>query len=276
MKRGVFVLAGLALLFVISGTASAQVRSKSVTTVLIDNFDSIGDQNYQIWERGNLETLNWEWKAQASRFVEDGYPLVQTFEGLPNTLRVFQTGDATPTVLGVKSKFRRKGDNWFEVFPANDDKPYEIPLSGNVGTIDFWVWGANYRYYLDVLVRDADGVVHILPAGNLAFNGWKNVIVKIPGRLIQRSKKRSGPTKMTFVGFRITTDTAEFVDDFQVFFDELRYTSDAVVDVFDGYEMKDYVFDEEPQEGQEQQGEQEESEQQQTEEESAEDQEGGE
>lgn len=243
MKRGLFVLAGLALLFVIGGTAFAQPNTKSVSTITIDSFDSVGEQNFKVWEKGKVVSYSWDWKIQASRFVTEGYPVKQTFEAIPNSLRVIRVDDEKPaTVLGVKTKFNRKGDNWFEIYPSKDDKNLEIPLEGTVTQLDFWVWGANYLYFLDVLVRDADGTVHILPAGNLLFNGWKNIVVKVPGHIRQRSRLRSGPAKMTFIGFRVRTDPAEFVDDFIIYFDDLKYTTFTLSNIFDGYELKDQDF----------------------------------
>lgn len=243
MKKGLSVFAGLALLFVVGGAAFAQPNTKSVATLTIDNYDSVGSQNYQIWEHGKIVSYNWEWKVQASRYASEGYPILNTFEAIPNSLRVIRTDPETqPKVLGVKTKFERKGDNWVEIYPSSGDANIEIPLEGTVTHLDFWVWGSNYLYFLDVLVRDANGSVHILPAGNLAFNGWKNVIVKIPGHLLQRSKLRSGPAKMTFVGFRVRTDPAEYVDDFMIYVDDLKYTTYTLSNIFDGYELKDADF----------------------------------
>ncbi len=242
MKKGLFVLASLSFLLAVGAPAFSQPNSKSVVTITIDNFDKIGSQDYPMWIHGKWEKTSWDWKVQASRFVTEGYPIQQTFEAVPNSLRVLRTDDTTPTVLGVKTKFNRKGDNWFEVFPTKDDKPFEIPLEGTATHFDFWVWGANYLYFLDLLVRDADGTVHILPAGNLAFDGWRNVIVKIPGYLRQHSRLRSGPSKMTFVGFRVTTDPAEFVDDYMIYFDDIKYTTYTLSNIFDGYELQDSDF----------------------------------
>ena len=47
---------------------------------------------------------------------------------------------------------------------------------------------------------------------------------------------------MTFVGFRVRTDPDEFVDNFNIFFDQLKYTTNALSDIFDGYELKDIDF----------------------------------
>ena len=47
---------------------------------------------------------------------------------------------------------------------------------------------------------------------------------------------------MTFVGFRIRSDAEEYVDNYVVFFDQLKYTSNSLSNIFDGYELKEVDF----------------------------------
>lgn len=230
MKRGLKVLAGLVLLCVIGMPVFAQPSTKSIETLILDNFDT-PDEN------------GWSWDVQSSRFVAEGFPKTGFYAGIPNSLKALRRpGDPDPQVFGVKTAFNRKGDNWFEVFPTKDGAKYEIPFVGTVSQIDFWVWGANYLYFLDMLVRDGDGRVHVLPAGNLHFNGWRNIVVNIPGWMNQHSKLRSGRENMTFVGFRIRTDAEEFVDDYVIFFDQIKYTTNSLSVIYDGYDLKDVDF----------------------------------
>ena len=178
MKRGLTVLVSLAFTFVIGLPLFAQPSSKSIETFLMDDFDSAGEQNYMY----DGKPYSWDWTVNSSRFVAEGYPKTGYYEGVPNSLKQLLKGtDKNFKVFGVKTAFNRKGDNWFEVYPTKDDKAFEIPFVGTVTAIDFWVWGANYNYYLELMVRDTRGVVHVLPAGSLAFSGWKNIIVKVPG-----------------------------------------------------------------------------------------------
>lgn len=227
MKKVLKVLVNLALLFVICVPVFSQPNSRSVETFVIDNFD---------------EEKEWSWTVNASRFIAEGYPKYGYFSGIPNSLKPFQAEGVEPKVFGVNTAFNRKGDNWFEIIPLKDGNPYEIPFIGSVTDIDFWVWGANYLYYLEVLVRDAEGRVHVLPAGNLAFKGWKNVIIKVPGWVVQHSKLRSGPKTMTLVGFRVRSDAAEYVDDFTIYFDNLKYTTNSLSFIYDGYELQETDF----------------------------------
>ncbi|MGN0729164.1 flagellar filament outer layer protein FlaA [Treponema sp.] len=228
MKKGVVILGGLILGLAFCVPAVAQPSSKAVETIVIDNFDTDAE---------------WSWSVQSSRFVAEGYPILKKFEGIPNSLIPYhKDSDPAAMVLGVKTKYDRKGDNWFEVFPSKDDKAFEIPFVGTVTQVDFWVWGANYNYRLELLVRDADGRVHTLKAGNLMFSGWKNVVVNVPGYIRQHSRIRSGRTNMTFVGFRIRTDANEAVDDYVIYFDQLKYTTNTLSTVYDGYALKDADF----------------------------------
>lgn len=228
MKKGVVILGGLILALAFCVPAVAQPSTKAVETILIDNFDT---------------QQEWSWNVQASRFITDGFPIIKTFEGIPNSLRPLYKGD-NPLVLGVKAAFDRKGDNWFEIFPTKDGAAYEIELSGTVTLIDFWVWGANYLYTLELMIRDADGRVHTLPAGNLNFQGWRNVVVSVPGYIRQHSRIRSGRENLSFVGFRVRSDAAEAVDDYVIYFDQLKYTTNTLTNIYDGYELRNSDFGE--------------------------------
>ncbi|MCH5290375.1 MAG: flagellar filament protein FlaA [Treponema sp.] len=229
MKKGVVISGCLALVCACCVPAVAQPSAKAVETIVIDNFDTPDD-------------MEWTWDVKASRFVTEGYPIIKNFEGIPNSLRPYRKdGDPTAQVLGVKVAYDRKGDNWFEVYPTKDGEAYEIPFLGTVTQIDFWVWGANYLYRLEVLVRDAYGSVHVLKVGDLKFQGWKNMVVNVPGRIRQHSKFRTGEV-FRFVGFRIRSDVTEAVDDYTVYFDQLKYTTNTLVNIYDGYDLRQSDF----------------------------------
>ena len=48
---------------------------------------------------------------------------------------------------------------------------------------------------------------------------------------------------MSFVGFRVRTDAAEYVDNFVIFFDQMKYTTNPLSFIYDGYELKDVNFE---------------------------------
>jgi len=240
MKQSGRVCLCLILVLCFCLTAFAQPSDKSVETILIDDFD-------------RQDEKDWTWAVQASKYVHvgadesDQYPKFGFVEGIPNSLRAYRdpNDDTVPLVFGAQVWYDRKGDNWMEIYPADKDtgELHEIVLSGNVTQIDFWVWGANYLYSLDMIVRDCNGSVHVLPATVLTFNGWKNIVVQIPTWLKQQSRLRSIADNMKFVGFRITADPNEYANDFTVYFDRLRYTTNTLNTIYDGYELRNAGFE---------------------------------
>jgi hypothetical protein len=246
MKRISFLLIGFVSLFLLSVPLFGQ--SKSIETFLVDDFDT---QNPTVIDGRAEKTFSWA--GQGSKFltkVEQDptgpYPKVRWVPGIPNALKVTRAEDAPEAkVLGVQVKFNQKADNWFEVYPVDaEGKPYGIPMRTTVQNIDFWVWGGNYNYTLEVLIRDVGGVVHVLPAGSLKFEGWKNVILNIPSKVMQKGRAHTTSDVLRLVGFRVRTSPQEMVDDFTVFFDQLKYTSSVIANIYDGYDLRNINFDE--------------------------------
>jgi len=230
--RVLFNMALVLLMLCVCLPMVAQPSSKAVETFIIDDFDS-------------PDGRDWKWNVNASRFIAENFPKSAYVAGIPNSLKPFRDANAPEAkVFGVQVAFDRKGDNWFEIYPTDaNGEIYEIPMKGIVSQFDFWVWGANYRYTLEMLVRDSDGCVRILPCCRTTFNGWKNIVVNVPGSIPQQSRLRSGPKTLTLVGFRVRTDPAEFVDDFAIYFDQLKYTTNTLNNIFDGYDLKSIDFD---------------------------------
>ena len=210
---------------------SAQERPINYETYIVDTFDNAGD-------------VDWEWTAVGSRFVEDGYPLVKYFDGMPSAMRLTQSDPGGEhKVLGIQFKFARQGDNWVDVIPMmGEGTPYEIPFRGIISRIDMWVWGSNYMYEIEVLVRDYHGRVHSLPMGWLNYEGWRNLAVNVPTSIPQTSRYLGEDSSLSLVGFRIRTSPRERVDDFSVFIDQLRVLTDTYKSSFDGYEFTDADF----------------------------------
>ena len=237
MKKGV-VLATAFLAFLICAPVVAQPNARAVETIFIEKFDEPGAYGY-------------DWGVLGSRFStlddETGlqYPLSNYFEGMPLSLKPYhKPSDPTPQVFGVKAKFDRKGENWIEIFPTINGERTEIECLGTVTQFDFWVWGAGYLYFMELLVRDAEGRTHIIPCGNLQFHGWRNLVINVPTYIRQHSRLRSGPKNLSFLGLRVRSDVDEFVDDYVVYFDQIKYATNTLANVYDGYELREADFGE--------------------------------
>lgn len=261
MKQSGWICLCLMLVMFFSLPVFAQPSDKSVETIVIDDFD-------------NQDAHDWVWTVQASKFVHKGslegdvYPKCGYVPGIPNSLRAYRTDDdTTPLVFGAQVSYDRKGDNWLEIYPAdpasekdpkepyceereafcdpNNPEPSGINLSGDVTQIDFWVWGSNYNYALDLIVRDCNGAVHVLPATTMNFEGWRNIVVQIPSWLKQETRLRSVADNMKFLGFRVTANPGEYAKDFTIYFDRIRYTTNTLNTVYDGYDLRHPTFDQE-------------------------------
>jgi hypothetical protein len=235
MKQGGLIIAGLVLLFTLCVMPiAAETRPVNYETYIVDNFDS--------------PDTNWTWIAAGSKFVTKGYPVIKYFDGMPNAIRVTQTDTkGTYKYMGLEVKFDRKGDNWVDIVPmkpgSTDPKDrYEIPFKGRVSRVDIWVWGANYDYTLEMLVRDCDGRVHTLEIGTVAFEGWKNMSVNIPTNIQQVSSYLNGVQQMSFVAFRLRTSPTERVDNFYIFFDQFKALTDTYMPSYDGFELSGAKF----------------------------------
>lgn len=242
MRRGAFVIAGFALLLGLAAfPALAQSRSVNYETYVVDNFDY-------------PDEVDWTWTAVGSKFIAEGYPVLKYFNGMPNAMRVIQNEPEDEyKIMGVEFKFNRQGDNWVDIIPMSTEEnedgeevsvPHEIPFRGVVSRIDVWVWGAGYLYQLEVLVRDCFGRVHSLPMGWLDFEGWKNLSVNVPTNIPQTSRYLGDIQNLSFVAFRIRTKPTERVDDFYVFFDQLKVLTDTYKPSYDGFELIEADFSE--------------------------------
>ena len=237
MKQGVVLTVFVLMFTVVCIPLAAQDSGVNYQTYMVETFDS-------------PESSEITWNGVGSKFITEGYPVLKYFDGMPNALRVMQSDtEQQYKFLGVQFKFNRKGDNWVDIYPTKGSgegdsaaAPYEIPLKGIVQRLDLWVWGAGYAYDLEILLRDCNGLIHTLPVATLNYYGWRNLAVTIPSNIQQRSRYLSQTKNMSFVAFRIRTQPTENVDDFYIFFDELKALTNTRLASYDGFELEKAQF----------------------------------
>ncbi len=234
MKHGGLKTACLALLSCLAvAAAQADENTVNLESKILESFD--GDSGYV-------------WKATASKFTtvtdKETFPKISTVPVWPVGVFGSKPQQDTPlNSLGVWGRFDRKGYNWIDVYPtAKDDDsgtPAEIPVPGRAKMIDLWVWGSNFNYYLEVYLRDYKGVVHLINMGDLTFQGWQNMQISLPSTIPQSRRTLPRRQGITFVKFRIWTRPSERVDDFQIYFDQLKVLTDMFESRFDGDTLAD-------------------------------------
>jgi hypothetical protein len=146
-------------------------------------------------------------------------------------------------VLGITGKFTRKGYNYVEIVPGSGEgknfTPKPIPIPGRVESLDLWVWGANYAYTLEAHVRDFQGIDHVLPFGLLQFAGWKNLRCRVPGSIPQAWKYLPRLRNLELTKLVLWTEPGEKVDEFFLYLDQIKVTTDIFETTFDGEDLAD-------------------------------------
>ncbi len=154
--------------------------------------------------------------------------------------------------LGIKAQFTRRGYNWIEIYPVKTDgdimaggkpnpraagKPTVVELVGIVKSLDMWVWGGNYKYWLEFYLQDHKGFLHRLSAGDLTFVGWRNVRTKIPNYVPQAEFHVPflKPLKVTMIKF--WANPTERADQFYAYLDYMQVQADVYMQRFNGDDL---------------------------------------
>jgi len=255
MKQGSFRAVRLIIfMLVMFGLATFAVFSDENTidyqSIILESFD--GNSAHEWTFGGKNYSYDFEWKADASKFAttidNESYPKLSYIPSWPMALfGTNKNGKDDLKSLGIWGKFDRRGYNWIDVYPikagtggeGDEAEPFEIPIPGRISYLDMWVWGSNLNYYLEAYFRDYQGVVYNLYMGSLAYEGWKNLRVRIPTNIPQSKRVLPRLAGLTFVKFRVWTTPVERVDNFYVYFDQMKVLTDTFESLFDGDELAD-------------------------------------
>ena len=264
MKHSSFRVICLILLAGLTLTAFGQDITVNLESKIIESFNNTEDDIY-VWRKDasrfavGKDSADKDNPSFANYGLEGGdfYPKVNFFDVWPMALYRNNREQKAIKSLGIWGKFKRMGYNWIDIYPtlksAGDNaEPYEIPLPGHVRYLDLWAWGSNLNYYMEVYLRDEQGVIHTLYLGSLFFQGWKNLRVQIPTAIPQRRRIILDPTAaatlstadknaiyLKFVKFRIWTTPREQVANFYIYLHQLKIMTDVYEKIFDGDEMSD-------------------------------------
>jgi hypothetical protein len=238
MKRGSlwYVLVLLSLMCLLAVPAFSQSRNvTNIVSVVLDDFDNPEESQYIV--RGS--------KFIAEAFVDDqGMVRHQLVNSWPNALYREEPEDRTLRSLGINAAFDRKGYNFIEIIPATEGEdgelvPDPIPIPGKVRDMSVWVWGSNRQYTLEAQLRDHRGIVHTLDFGSIMYRGWDNLYVDIPTYIPQEVVYVPQRRGLELVKFVLWTSPRERVNEFFVYLDEVRVTTDTFDEPFDGERLAD-------------------------------------
>ncbi len=228
MKKGGLKFCCLVLFFIFIFTSPMMAENTTVNLVsrVIESFDN------------PEESI---WIVRGSKFITEGFPKSSFVDAWPEALFGANKEGLDLKVLGVAAKWDRQGYNFLEFIPADQEgnlKPITIP--GKVKSIDMWVWGSNYNYYLEVHLLDYKGIVHTLKLGDLNFTGWKNLKVDVPGTIPQTGgylTSQGFSRELKLVKLVLWTTPRERVDDYVIFLDHIKVLTDVFIPRFDGDDL---------------------------------------
>jgi len=254
MKQGSFRAVRLVvflffMLFLMAFSVFGDENTIDYLTIVLENFSG---ETAHHWEfAGKNYDYEYEWALDASKFTSrvnnELFPKQTTVKNFPMALWGTNKNNLDLNSFGIWGRFDRRGYNWIDVFPAvpgsgangEDPQPFEIPVPGRIQYLDMWVWGSNLNYYMEAYFRDFQGVVHNLYLGSLKYQGWRNLRVKIPTSIPQSKRVLPRYAGLSFVKFRIWTTPGEMVNNFYVYFNQMKVLTDTFESLFDGDDLAD-------------------------------------
>ena len=113
-----------------------------------------------------------------------------------------------------------------------------IVFEGRIKALSMWVWGSNYDYYLEAHLEDHRGIVHVLPLGDLNFEGWKNLTIEVPGAIPQSARYIPKLQRLKLVKIILWTRPSERVGSFYIYIDQIKILTDLFETRYDGDELE--------------------------------------
>jgi hypothetical protein len=114
-----------------------------------------------------------------------------------------------------------------------------IVFEGRTKALSVWVWGANFNYYFEAHLEDHRGITHVLPLGDLTFEGWKNLTIEIPPGIPQAEQYIPKLRRLKLVKFMVWTRPDERVSGFYMYLDQIKILTDLFETRYDGDELED-------------------------------------
>lgn len=198
-----------------------------IDTLIVESFDA--------------ETTDWTVKSSESaidRVLNETVLLEsRVVDAWPNQLFGYEPIE-TRRAFGIRAGFRRRGNNYIEIVPPGGS----LGLQGFVKEIELWVWNARRNYSVTIQLQDFGGTYHTIEMGDINHLGWARLSARIPNYVLQTSRLHEKVDGLRLFKIIVWTDPLERVDDFQIYFDELRVLSDIYQPRIDGEELIDPDF----------------------------------
>lgn len=244
MRRGIGV--SILLVLLLTAAAGADEVTRNWQSIVLEDFDD-GDSQWIVRGGKFLAVEDADGDGEPENDYE--YPFeYQIVDGVwPEEMGEPESDN--PGVFGVQAAFTRRGYNYLEFVPIEDEPdedgnpvPRGITIPGRPEAIDLWAWGANYDYYLEVQVRDYRGIVHNLKVGDLGYAGWRNLVTDIPNYIPRAVRFVPQRRRMELVKVVLWTRPEESVAGFHFYLDQIKVLTDMFETGFDGEQLAEPDF----------------------------------
>ncbi|MFW5745000.1 MAG: flagellar filament outer layer protein FlaA, partial [Spirochaetota bacterium] len=242
--RGIGV--SILLVLLLTAAAGADEVTRNWQSIVLEDFDD-GDSQWIVRGGKFLAVADEDGDGEPDNDYD--YPFeYQIVDGVwPEDMG--EPESENPGVLGVQAAFTRRGYNYLEFVPIEDEPdedgnpvPRAIAIPGRPEAIDVWAWGSNYDYYLEVQVRDYRGIVHNLKLGNLGYAGWRNLVTDIPNYIPRAVRFVPQRRRMELVKVVLWTRPEESVAGFHFYLDQIKVLTDMFETGFDGEQLAEPGF----------------------------------
>jgi len=230
MRRGIilFISIILTFTFLVPVLLTADEVTESLESKILESFDP--------------DTRTSDWIVRGSKFVTEGFPRQTYAKAWPEALHGVNRDNVDYQVLGVNAQFDRQGYNYLEFIPVKKDDagelvPNPIDIPGRVKSLDMWIWGSQYDYYMEVDLEDYTGVVWTLNLGNINYTGWRNLRVEIPHYIPQAVTYIPYLKSLKLLKFKLWTRPSERVNNFYIYLDQVKVLTDMFETGFDGDDL---------------------------------------
>ncbi len=163
-------------------------------------------------------------------YIKQSYNWIEIIPFMSSNFQRSASGTQPRPILLTNNEFTSVG-------PVGNDYPKPITLIGVVKSLDVWVWGGNYKYWLEFYLEDYKGYLHRLTAGDINYVGWRNLRTKVPESIPQAEQyvPFMKPLKLTML--KIWAYPTERIDQFFIYFDFMQVQTDVYVERFNGDDL---------------------------------------
>ncbi len=170
-----------------------------------------------------------------AQYIRNGYNYIEIVPTTPVETSVadISTNEPLNAIVMNTSSPTFEDDNYGEVAETN------LNLTGVVQSLDLWLWGGNYDWWLEFHLKDYQGYEHQLEAGDISYIGWMNLRTTVPSYIPQSEHYVPFMQNLKIEKLKLWQYPTERIDQFFVYLDYMQVQTDVYVERFNGDDLSE-------------------------------------